>query len=95
MVKTHQDQKIQSDCLQNVLLAYKVEDKVYLSLQNICTSKPSKKLDDRFAKFTHIEIIGPLSYRLDTTLEVHNIFHIDLLRLAATDSLPSQVFDDS
>jgi len=32
--------------------AYRVGDKVWLSLENIATERPSKKLDQRYAKYT-------------------------------------------
>ena len=67
---------------------------VYLSLRNIKTKRPSKKLDNRSTKFTITKVIGLLSYRLNTPPRVHNVFHADLLRPAATDPLPSQVVDD-
>jgi hypothetical protein len=95
MANSQQDQEQQANRLRNVAPAYQVGDKVYLSLRNIRTSKPSKKLDDRAAKYTVIEVVGPASYRLNTPPRVHNVFHVDLLRPAADDPLPSQVLDDS
>ena len=95
MAKSQQDQELYANRSRNVAPAYRVGDKVYLSLQNIRTDRPSKKLDDRSAKFTVVEVVGPSSYRLDTPSGIHNVFHTDLLRPAADDQLPSQVLDDS
>ena len=42
-----------------------------------------------------IEVIGSHSYRLDTPPGIHNVFHSQLLRLAASEHLPSQKQDDT
>src|SRR5258706_2043432 len=94
MAKAQQDQEQQANRHRNTAPAYKVGDKVYLSLQNIRTDAPSKKLDARSAKYTVIEVINPSSYRLDTPKGIHNVFNVDLLRPAAMDPLPSQLTDD-
>ena len=94
MAKAQQDQETQTNRSRKVSLVYKVRDMVYLSLRNIKTKRPSKKLDNRSVKFTITKVIGLLSYRLNTPPGVHNVFHADLLRPAATDPLPSQVVDD-
>ena len=70
-------------------------DKVWLDLRNVRTTRPSKKLSSRSAKFTVTEVVGPHSYRLDTPGEGHNVFNVDLLRPAATDPFPSQKQDDA
>ena len=95
MAKAQQDQEIQANRSRNVAPAYRVGDKVYLSLRNIRTDRSSKKLDARSAKYTIIEVINPSSYRLDTLLGIYNVFNVDLLRPAPTDPLPSQIIADS
>jgi hypothetical protein len=73
---------------------YRPGDKVYLSLKNVSTDRPSKKLDWRCAKYTVLEVLGPLTYKLDTPPGIHNVFHTSLLRKAASDPFPSQVVKD-
>jgi hypothetical protein len=58
------------------------------------TNRPLKKLDNRAAKFTIINIISLLSYKLDILPSIHNIFYADLLRLVVTNLLLSQRIDD-
>jgi hypothetical protein len=68
---------------------YQVGNKVWLSLENIITDRPSKKLDAKYTKYTVMEVIGSHSYRLDMPLGIHNIFHTRLLKLAKSNPLPS------
>lgn len=39
-------------------------------------------------------IVGSRAVKLDTPPGIHPVFHVDLVRLAATDHLPSQQTDD-
>jgi hypothetical protein len=68
--------------------AYQVGDKVWLSLENITTDRPSKKLDAKYAKYTVTEVIGSHSYRLDTPPGIHNVFYIRLLKPVQMNPLP-------
>jgi hypothetical protein len=72
-------------------MSFHVGDKVWLNLKNIKTDRPSKKLDDKNAKFTVIEVVDSHAYRLDTPPGIDNVFHVSLLRPAGTDPLPSQI----
>ena len=74
---------------------YKVGDKVWLSLENIKTDRPTKKLDAKYQKYTIIEAVGSHSFRLDTPPGIHNVFHSRRLKLAATDPFTSQKQDDA
>ena len=73
----------------------KVGDEVWLDLRNVRTPKASKKLDWLHRRFKVTKVIGPLTYELDTPPGIHNRFHSDLLRKAATDPFPSQKRDDT
>ena len=94
MASAQQEQETQANRHRNPSPAYKVGDKVWLSLKNIKTDRPNRKLDDRSAKFTVTKVVGPHSYCLDVPTGVHNVFNVDLLRPAGTDPLPSQEQDD-
>ena len=73
---------------------FKVDDEVWLDIRNVSTPKPSKKLDWLHRRFKVTKVLGPLTYELDTPPGIHNRFHSDLLRKAATDPFPSQKRDD-
>ena len=90
MTAAQQEQERQANKLRRPSPAYKVGDKVWLKLTNIQTTRPSKKLDDKAAKYTVTEVVGPHSYRLNVPGNVHNVFHVDLLHPVADDPFPSQ-----
>jgi len=71
---------------------YKVESKMFLNERNIVTARSFKKLDDKMlGSFTNLDLVGSL-YKLELpeSMRVHDVFHPDLLRPAADDSLPGQ-----
>jgi hypothetical protein len=74
---------------------YQAGDKVWLSLENIKTDRPSKKLDQKYAKYTVIEPIGSHAYRLNTPPGIHDVFHTRLLRPANDEPLPGQITSDA
>ncbi len=51
MVATQDAQESAANWKRDQALAYKVGDKVQLSLENITTERPSKKLDQRYTKY--------------------------------------------
>ena len=67
--------------------AYQEGDKVYIKTINIKTKRPSKKLDDKYAKYTITEVVGSHSYRLNTPPGIYNVFYSILLRSASYDPL--------
>jgi hypothetical protein len=70
--------------------AYRVGDKVWLSLRNIKTDRPCKKLDWLYAKYTVVAVPSPLVVTLDVPGDKHPSFHVELVERAADDPLPSQ-----
>jgi len=71
--------------------AFKVGDKVWLSLRN--QDEGQGIFAPRNGLFTVLEVVGPRSYRLDTA-GAHNVFHTDLLRPAGTDPFEHQQQDN-
>ena len=74
---------------------FRVGDKVWLNLKNIQTPQPKKKLAWVNAKYTVMRVISPHVVELDVPSKIWPHFHVQLLRLANDDPLPSQVKDDS
>ena len=74
---------------------YRKNDHVWLNLRNVRTQRPSKKLDWLHAKYRVLEVPTPHTVRLEVPIGIHPVFHVDLVRPAASDPLPSQATDDS
>ncbi|KAI0993224.1 hypothetical protein K3495_g14960 [Podosphaera aphanis] len=70
-------------------------DKVWLNLKNVSTPQPKKKLAWICAKYTITKVISPLVVELDVPSGIHPRFHVQLLRQAGNDPLPSQIVDDA
>jgi hypothetical protein len=73
---------------------YQVGDKVFLSMANINTVRPMKKLDVRQSgPFAITEVVSSHAYRLKllATARIHNVFHTALLRPYTASSFPGQV----
>ena len=76
---------------------FRVGDKVWLNLKNITTQRPTKKLAWVHAQYTVTRTFSgnPYFYELNVPRGIHNRFHVSLLRMVATDPLPSQEQDDA
>jgi hypothetical protein len=74
---------------------YKKDDWVWLNLRNVRTQRPSKKLDWLHARYQVVNVPSPHTVRLNVPTGIHPVFHVELVRPAATDPFPSQIIDDT
>ena len=68
---------------------------MWLDLRNYSTDCPSKKLDVKNTQFKVTQVVSPHTYQLDTSGNIHNIFHISLLRSVVNNPLLSQYVYDT
>jgi hypothetical protein len=73
--------------------AYQMSDEVWLNAKNITTQRPSKKLDwKNLGPFKVVKIVSLYVYELELSagMDIHPVFHVNLLKPAATDLYKSQ-----
>ena len=95
MTISQQEQEKMVNQMRQQATAFKVRDKIWLNLRNVCTTQSSKKLNDKHIKYTVTEMIDSHSFCLNTLSGIYNVFHSDKLHLAASDPFLSQQTDDS
>lgn len=74
---------------------FQVGDKVWFSMRNVKTNRPSKKLDWLQVKYTVTAVPSPLTVVLDLPGDLHKTVHVDLIERAASDPLESQQLVDA
>ncbi len=74
-------------------VSYDIGDKVWLSMKNISTDRPSKKLDHKM--IGSFDVIGKkgisLELQLSQAMKIHNVFHPNFLQKTFRDPLTDQV----
>jgi hypothetical protein len=95
IANAQEKQQNQSNRTRQAAPVYHTGDKVWLNLRNVRSQRPSKKLDWLHARYTVLEAPTPHTVRLDVPSGIHPVFHVELVRPAATDPLHSQFVDDS
>ena len=95
MTISQQEQKKVANWIRQQITAFKMRNKIWLDLRNVCTTQSSKKLNDKHIKYTVTEMIDSHSFCLNTSSEIYNVFHSDKLCLTASDSFLSQQTDNS
>src|SRR5882672_5393529 len=79
------------------ILPFQVSDTVWLDSQNIKTTWPSKKLDQRFlGPFPIVERVSSHAFQLGLSLAlscIHPVFHVSLLQPTSSSDITSRVVD--
>jgi hypothetical protein len=74
---------------------YKKDNWVWLNLQNVHIKHPLKKLDWLHACYQVVDVPSPHTIQLNMPTGIHPVFHVNLVCLAATDPLLSQIIDNT
>ena len=73
---------------------FKISDKVFIRLNNICTTQPLKKLAEKFlGPFEILAQVGSISFTLHlphSMRGIHPIFHVSMLEPSIPNEFPNQ-----
>ena len=94
MTAAQQNQETQINRNKQIALLFKVENKVWLNLKNIRTIKPAKKLNWKNIKYTITKIIETHFVRLNVKKKIHDVFHVNRVKLTATNFFSNQILND-
>lgn len=95
MATRQQEMEDQANRSRGAQERFEVGDLVWLKLKNISTPQLSKKLSWINAKYRVTKVISPHVVELDVPTNIHPRFHVDLLKRAPENPLPSQKTDDT
>ena len=73
---------------------FKISDKVFVKSDNTCTTRPSKKLTEKFlGPFEILAQVGSISFTLhlpNPMRGIHPVFHISMLESSTPNKFPNQ-----
>ncbi|SOV07548.1 uncharacterized protein UDID_19213 [Ustilago sp. UG-2017a] len=94
LVKANSQSAEQFDKRQLPAPQFQPGDRVWLSADNICSLRPTKKLDyRRLGPFSVSKVISSHAYRLQLppSMKIHNLFHVDHLEPYVANTIPNRV----
>ena len=74
---------------------FRPEDRLWLKLKHVKTTRPIKKLDWIVVPYQVLACIGTHVVQLDIPPGIHPVFHVSLVKKAVEDPLPSQLTIDN
>ncbi|KAL5594278.1 uncharacterized protein BROUX77_007625 [Berkeleyomyces rouxiae] len=95
MATRQQEMEDQANRSRGAQERFEVGDLVWLKLKNISTPQLLKKLAWANAKYRVTKVVSPHVVELDVPTNIHPRFHVDLLKRAPNNPLPSQETDDA